>query len=100
MCLLRSRLTERARRKQVPSFLCRTFKISHGRLGPLAVAAGSAPILFSVWMSKLCILRSELLSDPDEDPLRTSDVAESVDVLIIDDLIDHGSAEIFYPSQG
>lgn len=46
----------------------------------------------ALWLKKALI--SELLSEPDENPFGTADVAESVDTLIVDDFIHYGRTEL------
>src|SRR3954466_9529946 len=63
-----------------PSFLCRTFKVSHGRSGPLARASGSAPFScqsaagylnrITSWI--LCVRKLESIDFMDYAKLQTS----------------------------
>src|SRR5690606_41876438 len=41
-----------------------------------------------------------LLGDPDENSFRTPDVAEPVDVFVVDDFIDHCRTELAEPGEG
>jgi hypothetical protein len=45
-------------------------------------------------------LLPELLGDPDENSFGTPDVAEPVDVFVIDDFIDHRRTELAEPGAG
>src|SRR5918994_1382288 len=45
-------------------------------------------------------LLPELLGEPDENSFGTADVAEPVDVFVIDDFIDHRRAELAEPGEG
>lgn len=45
-------------------------------------------------------LLPELLGEPDENSFGTPDVAEPVDVFVIDDFIDHRRAETAEPGEG
>ena len=45
-------------------------------------------------------LTFQLLGEADENSFRTADVAEPVDVFVVDDFIDHRRAELAQPRQG
>jgi hypothetical protein len=74
------------------------------RCGPSGATGCQTP---TPWFSTLTFhgilpggLLPELLGEPDENSFRTPDVAEPVDVFVIDDFINHRRTELTEPGEG